>query len=403
MRLIEFTGKQIKVTSGKVVFFIMILLCGLGLGTIEADSEPVQTDVVELRGVVTAVDNSELISSGVGHLGSQTLTVTVMNGPFKGQSIGANNGLIGSLEIDEIYSPGDTAIVAAQITGDGISYAKTISQYRQRWEGILFAVFVVLLVLYAGTVGLKALLSFVASVVILWEFLLPGLLAGQNPLLLTGLTLTLLTIMIIFLVGGVSRKAVAATIGTLAGLAVALLLTVIFGQLLELSGMTAPFAPTLILSGHFDLNMQEIFYAAVVLGASGAAMDIAMDVAASMLEVKQACPDISTRKLLNSGLNVGRAVVGTMTTTLLLAYSGGYLTMLMLFVSKDTSLLRILNFKMVAAEIFRTLVGSIGLVAVAPLTALVAAWLYRSMPVVMFRHEELQMQVQEDILSEPVR
>ena len=87
-----------------------------------------------------------------------------------------------------------------------------------------------------------------------------------------------------------------------------------------------------------------------------------------------------------------------MTTTLLLAYSGGYLTMLMLFVSKDTSLLRILNFKMVAAEIFRTLVGSIGLVAVAPLTALIAAWLYSSIPAVTTHHKATLAAPEEGIM-----
>ncbi len=394
--------KIMRLMSGKVLFLILILICGFGYWLSATTPETAQPDVVELRGVVTAVDNSDLISSGVGHLGSQSVTITVTTGQYKGESVIADNGLIGSLEIDEVYSPGDVAIIAAQINSEGISYAKTISQYRQRWEGVLFGLFVVLLVVYAGTVGLKALFSFVASVVILWEFLLPGLLAGQNPLLLTAVTLTLLTLIIIFLVGGISRKAVAATIGTLAGLGVALLLTVIFGQLLEVNGMTAPFAPTLILSGHFNLNMQEIFYAAVVLGASGAAMDIAMDVAASMLEVKQACPHISSKELMKSGLNVGRAVVGTMTTTLLLAYSGGYLTMLMLFVSKDTSLLRILNFKMVAAEIFRTLVGSVGLVAVAPLTALIAAWLYSSLPVVLSHQKKLRDTTPEDVLPGPV-
>lgn len=104
-------------------------------------------------------------------------------------------------------------------------------------------------------------------------------------------------------------------------------------------------------------------------------MDIAMDVTASVSEVKDKKPEISMSELIQSGYNVGRMVTGTMTTTLLLAYSGGYLTMLMLFVSKGTSINRILNFKVVAAEIFRTLVGSVGLVMVAPITAIIAGWI----------------------------
>jgi uncharacterized membrane protein len=113
----------------------------------------------------------------------------------------------------------------------------------------------------------------------------------------------------------------------------------------------------------------------VLLGASGAAMDIAMDVSVSMNEIKLKRPDIAMWELVQSGFNVGRMVIGTMATTLLLAYSGGYLTMLMVFVSQGTSFTRIINMKLVAAEIFRILIGSIGLLMVAPVTAIIAGCL----------------------------
>ena len=99
-------------------------------------------------------------------------------------------------------------------------------------------------------------------------------------------------------------------------------------------------------------------------------MDIAIDIAASMDEIRTKKPDISPKELIRSGFTVGRQVIGTMTTTLLLAYSGGYLTLLMIFRVKDPSLMRIINLKIVAAEIMRILIGSIGLVMVAPFTAL---------------------------------
>ena len=101
-----------------------------------------------------------------------------------------------------------------------------------------------------------------------------------------------------------------------------------------------------------------------------------MDIASAMAEVKSKKPDIMCRELIQSGFNVGRAVIGTMTTTLLLAYSGGYLTLLMLFASQDTDFVRIINYRMVAAEILRTVAGSIGLVLIAPITAVIAGWIY---------------------------
>jgi len=366
----------------------LILLCiGIlvsllfALGVFRPSPAIMHGNIIETCGVVTAVDNDELLRSGVGFLGHQEIDVLITKGTYKGKTISATNSLIGSLETDEVYDLGDKATLALEISGGSVAHAKMLNQYRQGWEVVLFVIFVLVLLLYAGTVGIKAIVSFIVSCVIIWQFLLPALLAGHNPLLLSSLTLALMTFIIICLVAGFTSKALAATLGTLGGLAVALIMTMIFGELMKISGLTAPFAATLVFSGHFDLDMQGIFYAAVIIGASGAAMDIAMDVAASMYEVKEVKPSISAKELMRSGFNVGRAVVGTMTTTLLLAYSGGYLTMLMLFVSKDTSFLRILNFKMVAAEIFRTLIGSMGLVMVAPLTAIIAAWLYTLVPV----------------------
>ena len=104
-------------------------------------------------------------------------------------------------------------------------------------------------------------------------------------------------------------------------------------------------------------------------------MDIAMDISASMKEVLDKKPDISRRELFFSGIKVGRAVIGTMTTTLLLAYSGGYTGLLMVFMAQGTPALNILNLNYVSAEILHTLVGSFGLVTVAPLTAFVGSFI----------------------------
>ena len=105
-------------------------------------------------------------------------------------------------------------------------------------------------------------------------------------------------------------------------------------------------------------------------------MDLAMDIASGIEEVKRHSPTLGFRDLLGSGLRIGRAVVGTMTTTLLLAYSGGYLTLLMVFAAEGTRPFDFLNSTLVSAELVKTLVGSFGLVLVAPLTALVAALVF---------------------------
>ncbi|ADD67676.1 YibE/F family protein [Denitrovibrio acetiphilus DSM 12809] len=328
------------------------------------------------KGVVTNVDNDDITTVGISSIGFQLVDVLLTEGDHKGKSVTAKNDLLGQLDVDEVYRKGDNIVLVMHVMDDIIHESKTLNRNRQGNESLLFGIFLALLLIYAGFTGLKAMFSFVASLFILWRFLIPALLRGEDPLLYTIITLTLLTVVIIYSVAGFNRKALAAVLGTLTGLAIAISLTLIFGERMMLFGHTAPFASTLLFSGYIGLDMRGIFYAAVIIGASGAAMDIAMDVSAAMYEVKEQSPDIPAGQLIKSGLNVGRTVVGTMTTTLLLAYSGGYLTMLMLFVAKNSSFIRILNMKMVAAEIFRTLVGSIGLVMVAPVTAVIAGWLF---------------------------
>ncbi|ACS80112.1 YibE/F family protein [Maridesulfovibrio salexigens] len=357
------------------IFFVLMIVGIIGLLKYEHAGPDPYSGMHELRATVTGVDNSALVEMGTARIGGQHVTAILMEGEVKGQTVIGVNQLTGQPEMDEIFHPGDTILMAVRINDGKAVEARAVNQYRQGWELALFGLFVVILLIYARSIGLKALFSFITSFYIIWKFFIPGLLGGGSPILLTVVTLTLLTVVIITCVAGFSRVTVVAILGTLSGLLLALGLTLFFGAKLKMAGMTAPFATMLIFSGHYTLDLLDIFYASVILGASGAAMDIAMDVAASMNEVLDKKPDITRNELIKSGFNVGRMVTGTMTTTLLLAYSGGYLTMLMLFVTKGTSFTRMLNFKLVAAEIFRTLVGSVGLVLVAPITAILAGFI----------------------------
>jgi len=326
----------------------------------------------EVSSLVLEVDNSEVMASTVSSIGHQGLEVRITEGEFKGQEIFVGNLLMGQAEYDEHYKEGDKIIVALQVEENEITSARAVSMDRSLWMYSLVGLMAVLLLAYGRWVGYKALLSFGLSIWIIWSVLIKGLLEGQNPILLTSVTVIILSAIIIFLVSGFNRRGLSAFIGTISGLLITLLLTHIFGARMGLYGMTQPYSQALIINGFFNLNLLEIFYAAIILGASGAAMDISVDIAASMHEIKENQPLISRKRLIGSGLNVGRQVIGTMTTTLLLAYSGSYLTLLMLFMVKDTTFIRMMNMKIVVSEVLRTIMGSVGLILVAPLTALVA-------------------------------
>lgn len=360
----------------KFSFTILLLfLAVIGLFFWKINNSNIERQAL-IKAKVIEIDNSDVIQSSIAMIGMQELTVRIIEEKYKGEQVIAYNTLQGKPSLDNYYTVGDTILVALQERDNQLINANAVDMYRNNWEIILFVLFVLLLLIYAKSVGIKAIFSFIASLYIIWEFLIPGLLAGYNPLLFSALILLILSAIILFSIAGFTKKGLASFIGTVVGLMAATGIAIIFGDKMNLQGMTVPYAETLLFSGNIGLNMKHIFYAAIVIGASGAAMDIAMDISASMEEIKIKKPDIDLWELVRSGFNVGRAVIGTMTTTLLLAYSGGYLSLMMLFLSKNTSYTRILNYKVVAAELLRIVTGSIGLVLVAPITALVAGWIY---------------------------
>lgn len=357
-----------------ILFIISLIVLVTVMIMNDADPNK-KNDILELKAKVLSTNDSEIVQAGVSKIGYQSLKVEILEGKYKGEITKAVNQLVGKMDYDNYYEAEDKVIIGVLEENNKIKGAKAIDFYRQGWQLILFGLFVICLIIYAGFTGLRALFSFIASLYIIWKILIPGLLEGREPLLLSTLVLTLLSGIIIFSVAGFTKKGFSAFAGTICGLFVTIGITIFFGARLGLYGMTSPFAESLLFSGHLDLNMKHIFYSAIIIGASGAAMDISMDVAASMEEIKHKKPDISCKELIASGFRVGKAVIGTMTTTLLLAYSGGYLTLLMLFMTKNSSFVRIINLKIVSAEIMRTVVGSIGLVLVAPLTAIITGWI----------------------------
>ncbi len=336
----------------------------------------IQANSIRCRGEILSVDNSEVKQHGIVRLGTQALKVSIRNGPFKGQCVEATNELIGKLELDKFFSPGDIALVVLSLKDGKIFYANAQDHYRIRIEIILLACFAGLLVLFGGWTGTKALLSFFFAALMVWKILIPLFLKGHDPILVSSCVVIVLTAAIIFLVGGISRRGIVAFSGSVLGIAMTCILALSFSKGFHLHGAVKPFSESLLYCGFPNLSLSRIFIASVFMASSGAVMDLAMDVASSIDEVVRNKPDISFFATLGSGFSVGRAVVGTMTTTLLLAYSSNYITLLMVFMAQGIPFANMVNIPYVAAEILNTVVGSFGLVMVAPFTAVVGAFVY---------------------------
>lgn len=331
---------------------------------------------VRCRGEVAEVDDSQVHTYGIVTAGIQGLTIHLLDGPFVGQSVQAHNEMLGKMDMDKRFAVGDRALVVLSLENGAISHAVAQDHYRLGVEAVLFGLFALLLLLFAGWTGAKALLSFIFSGYVIWKLMVPAFLRGHDPILVALVLTTLLMAAIIFLVGGLTRRGLAAFLGSLLGVVATCALALAVSGPFRLHGAVIPFSETLLYSGFAHLDLTRVFLASIFIACSGAVMDLAMDVATSLDEVLAANPGMSFGATLASGLRVGRVVVGTMTTTLLLAYSGGYISLLMIFMAQNVPMASILNMNLVAAEIMSTLVGSFGLVLVAPFTALTSAVLF---------------------------
>lgn len=330
-----------------------------------------------LRARVVGVDNSQLTLTGLVEYGTQNLKVEMLEGPAKGRLFAAANELRAQLDVDKKFVPGDTITVTWPDGGVGegdVLVAR--DHWRLGWSSLLFCGFALLLVAFGGWTGAKALFSFVFSCFAVWKLLIPLCLDGWSASWISFATVSVLTGVIMYLVAGATRKGFSAFLGAMLGVGASLVLAQFFAWAIHVNGATMPYVQSLIYSGFADLDMTDVFVGAVILASSGAVMDLAMDIAAGMAEIRRHIPGLPRFELFRSGLRIGRSVVGTMTTTLLLAYSGGYLTLLMVFAAQGTPPLDFINSTLVSAELVKTLVGSFGLVLVAPFTAFIGAMVF---------------------------
>ena len=330
---------------------------------------------VRSKATVLAVDDSQVHQRGVVKTGVQGVSLEVAEGPFQGKRLELTNTILGKLEMDKLFQPGDRALVVLKGAQGEIEVANLIDHYRLDMEFVLFSLFAMLLFWYARWTGVKAVLSFVFTILVLWKVLWPLFLKGWDPIVLSLLVVGMVVGCVVFLVAGVNRTALAAFCGTIGGALAACFLALVFGKLFKVHGAVIPYAETLLHTGFPNLNLTKIFLAGIFLASSGAMMDVAVDIAVSVSELVEKKPGITRQEAIASGMNVGRAVVGTMTTTLLLAYSGSFTALMMVFIAQGTPVANMLNLTYIAAEILHTMAGSLGVVLVAPVTALLSGWL----------------------------
>ena len=294
------------------------------------------------------------------------------SGPDEGSEASLIHMTMNNPAFDIHPQAGENIIVRAEGTG----YA--IVDY-DRLPAILWLLlgFAALLILFGGMTGGKALLVLLFAVLLIAKGLIALILVAPSHILLwTFLIGTAITLATQLIVNGRNVKSAGAIIGTIGGILVAGLLAILAIHCTYLTGVAEEQAGMLKVLYLRDVDFRELLFSGIVLGALGAVMDVAVSIASAQYEMKQLAPKTRFSALFSSGLNVGRDVMGTMANTLVLAYIGGALPLILLISAQpDISLLHVMNLNMIATEIVRSLIGSIGLLCAIPITAYATAFL----------------------------
>ncbi|HZJ84274.1 MAG TPA: YibE/F family protein [Syntrophomonadaceae bacterium] len=363
----------------KSIFLVILSLILLFAITMPVFANPIdmhkQEERYEKARVLKVIDLTALELSGMeGYtIQEQLVTVKVLSGDKKGETLEITNTLSGSKGWDLEVKPNDKVILYEVIYEDSSSEIFLFDMARMPYLNYLILFFVLSIIVIGGIRGIKSLVALGLTILAIYKILLPALLKGSSPILITILILMLVTLMTMLIIAGFTKKSISATLGTIGGVIVAGILALLIGDLAHLTGFATEESRMLLHVDGLSIDMQGLLFAGIIIGALGATMDVAMSIASSIEEVKKANPSLSAQELMRAGMNVGRDIMGTMTNTLILAYTGGALPLLILYLAYDTTAIQIFNSELIATEIVRAIAGSIGLVFSVPITAFIAS------------------------------
>jgi uncharacterized membrane protein len=304
----------------------------------------------------------------------QEVTVEIIEGDYIGEEFTTNyvlsydiDGKILAYELNK----GNKVIVELTENEDGTITATVQDVVRSNYIILLFIFFLISIVLVGGKKGVKAILGLLFTILLIYLILVKQIFAGKNAIWISILTAALIIAGTFVIIGGFSKKILTAAIGTLGGVVSAGVVATIFNHLAKMSGACEDAIQLSINMSSVNFDFRDLLFVGIIISALGACMDVGMSIASSLDEIKMKNPDITWKELFKSGMNIGRDVIGTMTNTLILAYVGGSLTLILLFMACNMGFVEILNKETIAEQIIAAIAGSIGVVYTVPITSFV--------------------------------
>ena len=371
-----------KVTIILCMFLLVITSMTVFVNATEPEGQDTQTpELIEKNDYVVDTIARVMETYGVKEVVTGTVTdkvqevkIEIIEGDYIGEEFTTKYvltydiaGKIQAYELDV----GDRVLVQLTEDDEGNVIATVQDVAREKYIILMFIVFLVSIILVGGKKGVKAIVGLILTIIIIYTILIKGVFEGKDAILYS-IIASMLTIVATFIViGGANKKILTAALGTLGGVVSAGLMALIFNNLAKMTGASEDAIQLTVNIANINFQFRDLLFSGIVIAALGACMDVGMSIASSLDEIKMKNPEITWQELFKSGMNIGRDVIGTMTNTLILAYVGGSMTLILLFMASDLSLLEILNKETIAEQIISALAGSMGVVYTVPITSFV--------------------------------
>ena len=325
------------------------------------------------KGVVTEILQNNVQPDG-SRVGEQVVRVLMKTGELKGREIETTSS--SGFLFGAPCTVGMKVVVMQSLAGDTV-VSSVYAQDREFQILAFAALYLLALCLIGGWQGAKGALGLVFTFgCILWVYL-PLVYRGWSPFWSAVLVCAVTAVVTLWLVGGPTRKTLVATAGTVAGVVMAGVAASLFSLATGITGWNVSDIESLMtLWSTADIQVGGLLFSGLLISSLGATMDVAMSIASSMAEVQAQTPDISRWALFQAGMRVGRDMMGTDSNTLILAFAGGSVSMLVLDYAYDLPWLQIINSNNIGIAVMQGLAGSFGVVLSVPVTVALAMLLY---------------------------
>lgn len=371
-----------KICYISLIFLLMInILVGNVFATedeivenqIEDDKVIEQKDdnVVEATAKVIKASEEKVVDNGGMMDYVQDVTVRILDGEYETEELEATYNLSYDIEGKiKGYPLEEGDKVQVQITENGDSLTVSVVDYvRNTYLLVMFIIFLISVFIIGGVQGLKAIAGLLVTIFAIYFVLIKGIFNGLDPIWTSIGTCMFIIVTTFIIIGGFSKKIMTAAIGTLGGVVLAGVVATIFNVMCRMSGAGEDAIQLSISMTSMTFNFKDLLFAGIIVSALGACMDVGMSIASSLDEIKSKNPTITYKELFKSGMNIGRDVIGTMTNTLILAYVGGSITLILLFLACNINFIDIVNKETIAQEIISAISGSMGVVWTVPITS----------------------------------